>query len=206
MEKPTDNDYPILEALRRRWSPFAFAPTPVSKATLLSLFEAARWAPSSFNEQPWRFVAGSRADDPQTHAKLAACLFEGNAIWAKEAPVLALGVAKRTFSHNGRDNRVAAYDVGQAVGHLTVQASALGLHLHQMGGFSTEKARELFAIPEDFEPMAMIALGYQGDPSVLASDELRAKQANPVRTRRRLTETVFGGAWGAPSPLVDGAK
>lgn len=203
MEKPTANDYPILEPLRQRWSPLAFAPTPVARETLRSLFEAARWAPSSFNEQPWRFLVGCRDGDPEAHAKLVTCLFEGNAVWAKEAPVLALGVAKKTFTHNGRENRVAAYDVGQAVGHLSVQASALGLFLHQMGGFSAEKARELFAIPEDFEPMAALALGYLGDSSRLADEALRRKHDDPVRTRRALAQTVFGSAWGAPSVMVE---
>lgn len=201
MRKPAVNDHPILEPLRERWSPYAFAPTPVSRATLRSLFEAARWAPSSFNEQPWRFVVGTPTDAPEAFAKLVDCLFEGNAVWAKDAPVLALALARTAFTHNEKPNRVAFYDTGQAVGALSVQAGALGLHLHQMGGFSLEKARAHFGIPDNVEPVAMIAIGYLGDPESLPTDDLRARHDNPVRSRRPLAETVLS-EWGTRSPLL----
>ena len=204
MEKPTLNDYPILEPLRQRWSPLAFSPTPVARETLLSLFEAARWAPSCFNDQPWRFVVGSRADDPETFDKILATLVEANAAWAKNAPVLILAVAAGSFRHNGKPNRWGAYDLGQAVGHLTVQATTLGLAMHQMGGFDPEKARLELALPEDHDPLAVMALGFPGKPEDLESDALRARESNPERSRIPLKEMVLSGAdgWGKTSPLV----
>jgi H+/Cl- antiporter ClcA/nitroreductase len=201
MEKSAATNHPILEALRIRWSPLAFADTPVPTDTLLSLFEAARWSASSFNEQPWRFVIGTRDRDPETFEKLLSTLIDANAAWARHAPVLVLAVAKKTFTANGSANRVAGYDVGQAVGSLTVQATAADLYLHQMGGFSVEKAIAAFAIPDDFEPIAVIALGFLGDGSSL-SDPQRARHEDPVRQRRPLTQTVFGGTWDSPSSLL----
>jgi len=195
MDKPTLNDHPILGALRQRWSPLAFDPKPVPDDTLLSLFEAARWAPSCFNEQPWRFIVGQQGTE--TFEKLASTLVEGNFVWASHAPVLFLGVAKTTFTHNGSPNRFGPYDVGQAVGHLTAQAASLGLYLHQMGGFSVDKVREVFGIPAEYEPMAMVALGYLGEAALLADEKLQAKHNNPTRTRRALSDQLWQ-AWESP--------
>lgn len=197
VHKPAAVDHPILEAMQQRWSPLAFAPTPLSAETLRTLFEAARWAPSSFNEQPWRFVLGSRRDSPGVYEALLGTLFPSNAAWAKTAPVLFLAVAKDTFTHNDVPNRVALYDVGQAVGHLTVQAATMGLVLHQMGGFDAAKARVDLAIPEGFTPVAMAALGYLGEASVLGDPALEEKHARPGRVRRALDGSVFG-VWGEP--------
>ena len=203
VRKPADNDFPIIDPLKERWSPLAFAPTPLSHTTLSALFEAARWAPSSFNEQPWRFIVGTRDGDPETYAKLLECLVPGNAAWAKTAPVLALSVARTTFTHNGVPNRVAFYDVGQAVGHLTAEAATRGLYLHQMGGYDIEKARAAFGIPEGYEPVAAIALGYLGDTSVLESEALQERHRRPGRPRRTLGETVFAH-WEVPAPSLTG--
>src|SRR5881394_2967613 len=136
MEREVDVRHPIHELLRRRWSPRAFDPNkPVESEKLRACFEAARWAPSSFNEQPWSFIVATR-DKPQEYAKLLACLVEKNQSWARSAPVLMIGATSLLWARNGKPNRHAFYDLGQAVAHLTVQATAQGLYLHQMAGFS----------------------------------------------------------------------
>ena len=164
----------IHELLRRRWSPRAFSPQPVPPDTLERLFEAARWAPSSNNEQPWSFVVAT-SDQLDDFARLRDCLNEKNALWAGRAPVLMLSVARRHFNRNGQENRHALHDVGQAVANLTFQATAEGLFVHQMAGFSVEKARETLGLPNGQEPVAMIALGFPGDPAALP-DDLRARE------------------------------
>lgn len=200
MEKPTNNDFPILEPLRQRWSPLAFSDKKVERETLLSLFEAARWAASCFGEQPWRFVVGFKGDS--VFADLADTLVEANALWAEDAPVLFLTVAKTTFAHNGSTNRFAAYDLGQAMGQLTAQAASLGLYLHQMGGFDPNAAREVFKIGAEYEILAVTALGYLGDSEELPNDALRARHNSPERKRKPLSELVFGATFGEASPLV----
>jgi nitroreductase len=193
MEKPAVNAHPIHELLKRRWSPVAFSGRMVEPETLQSHFEAARWAPSCFNEQPWNFVVCTR-DNPEDHERLVSCLSEGNVPWARTAPVLMLSVARRTFSHNGKPNRHALHDVGLAVENLILQATALDLFAHQMAGFNVAKARTLFEIPVDHEPVAAIALGYPGDPERLPPP-LRERQMAP-RQRKPLDQFVFGGRWG----------
>ena len=202
MPKPTANDYPIDPLLQQRWSPLAFDPKPVPADVLGSLFEAARWSPSSSNEQPWRFLVGTRDGDPDTYEKLLDCIVPGNQVWATTAPVLFLVLATTTFARNGSENRFALYDAGQAVGHLTVEATALGLHLRQMGGFDAPKARQVFAIPDDITVGAMIALGYEGDPEYSTDEKYRQRHEDPTRTRKTLHEIVFtgsGDAFGTPS-------
>ena len=193
MEKPAPTDYPIEEIIRRRWSPRAFADRPVEREKLASLFEAARWAPSSFNEQPWSFIVATK-DKPEEYARLLSCLMEKNQQWAQLAPVLAVSVAKLNFAKNGKPNRHAFHDVGLAMGTMLVQATALGLFVHQMAGFSADKVREAFAVPEGFEPVAAVAIGYAADPEVLPEafreQEVGARQRNPI------SEFVFAGAWG----------
>src|SRR5437660_6858724 len=159
MENPAPADYPIEEILRQRWSPRAFSDRNVEAKKLLSLFEAARWAPSSFNEQPWSFIVATK-DNPSEHAQLLNCLMEKNQQWARLAPVLMLSIAKLNFEKTGKPNRHAFHDVGMAVGSLLVEATALGLFVHQMAGFSVEKARAVFSVPAGFEPVAAIAVGY----------------------------------------------
>lgn len=192
MEKPAYNDYPILEPLRQRWSPYAFAETPVAKETLLSLLEAARWAPSCYNEQPWRFVVGSKADDPATFDKIVSTMGEFNQLWAKNTPVLILAIAKKTFSHNGTPNRHAPYDLGQAMGHLTIQASALGLVMHQMAGFDPVKASEVFKLSEDFDPIAIMALGFEGNPEKL-EEPYKSRHTTLERPRKALSDLILAG-------------
>ncbi|HZC68989.1 MAG TPA: nitroreductase family protein [Nitrospirales bacterium] len=201
MEKPAETQYPIHDLLKRRWSPRAFSDRLVEPATMRSLLEAARWAPSSSNEQPWSFIVATK-QDPAEYARLLSCLVEGNIQWAQHAPVLMVSVAKLSFEENGKPNRHAFYDVGQAVANLIVQATALGLVVHQMAGFHPDKVRELFGVPEQYEPVAAIALGYPGDPQSLP-ERLRNRELAP-RERKPLTEFVFSGRWGQTSPIVTG--
>ncbi len=193
MERPAETRYPIHNLLRDRWSPLAFADRPVTLEQLGSLFEAGRWAPSCYNEQPWSFIVATR-EQPAEFQRLASCLVEVNQAWACAAPVLVLAVAKRHFDRNGQENRHAWYDLGQAVALLTVQAEALGLRVHQMAGFSPEKARELFNIPASHEPVTVFAVGYYGRHEQLP-ESLRQREVGP-RQRKSLPEFVFRGGWG----------
>lgn len=193
MEKPATPETPIFDLIARRWSPVVFDPRPVPKQVLLEAFEAARWAASSFNEQPWSYLLGSKQDHPEEFQKLASTLLPGNA-WAHDAPVLALSVAKRNFSRDGAPNRVAFHDVGMATANLILQALSRGIFVHQMGGYDIEKARAVFEIPHEFEPVAMIAMGYPGDPST-AAERLRARDS-AERKRKPIREFVFQGKWG----------
>ena len=201
MEKPAETQYPIHELLRRRWSPRAFSDRRVDPAIMRSLLEAARWAPSSYNEQPWSFIVATK-DDPVEFGRLLSCLVEGNIQWAQHAPVLMVSVARLSFEEDGKPNRHAFHDVGQAVANLIVQATALGLVVHQMAGIFPDKIRELYGIPEGYEAVAGIALGYPGDPQSLP-EGLRKRELAP-RERKPLTEFVFSGSWGQTSPLVSG--
>lgn len=181
----------IHELLARRWSPRAFSARPVEPAKLAQLFEAARWAPSSYNAQPWAFIVATR-EDAEGYNRLLSTLVDVNRQWAQQAPVLVLAVAKLDFDHVARPNRHAFYDLGQAVANLIVQATALDLQVHQMGGFDPRSARELFAIPSGYEPVAVLALGYQEAPPADPS----------ARTRKPLTDFVFSGSWGRAATVV----
>ena len=198
MGKPADTQYPIHDLLRRRWSPRAFDDRPVESEKLRSLFEAARWAPSSNNGQPWRFLVATK-DNKAEHDRLLNCLVEGNQQWAYRAPVLLLSVAKLEFE-DGSPNRHALHDTGMAAENLSLQASAFGLVAHQMAGFLIDQARADCKIPEGYEPVAMMAIGYPGDPALL-SDRLRAREAQP-RVRKSVTEFVYSATWEQPLPLL----
>jgi nitroreductase len=200
-EKTASPDYPIHEPLAARWSPYAFDDRLVPEADLRSLFEAARWAPSSFNEQPWRYLVATK-DDPEQFQRLLSCLVEGNQIWAQAAPVLALGVVSLRFARNAQDNRAAVHDLGLAAGNLLVEATVRGMFVHQMIGILPDKARELYGIPEGFEAWTGLAIGYKGDPTSLPA-RLRERDLAP-RQRKPLREFVFSGRWENPSPLVGG--
>jgi nitroreductase len=197
MEKPADVQYPIHDLLRRRWSPRAFADRPVAPEVLRSLLEAARWAPSSSNAQPWYFIVATH-DSREEFDLLLSCLVEGNAAWAKDVPVLMISVAKLTFD-NGKPNRHAYYDLGQAAADLTIEATARGLFVHQMAGIHVDKARAALEIPEGFDPVAAIALGYPGDPENLPEPHRQRELAQ--RSRKPVDSFVFNGHWGHPSPL-----
>lgn len=191
-------DHPIQELLTRRWSPYAFADKPVSAADLRSLFEAARWAASSYNEQPWSYIVATR-DHAAEFQKLLSCLVEANQAWAKAAPVLALGCTSLRFKLNDKPNAAAVHDLGLASASLTFEAVARGIDVHQMIGILPDRARELYKIPEGVQPLTGLAIGYAGDPGALPQ-ALRDRDLAP-RQRMRLAEFVFGGQWGNAATL-----
>src|SRR5271154_3239866 len=199
LKKTATTSAPIHSLISERWSPRAFAARPVEAEKLRSLFEAARWAASSYNGQPWYYIVGTK-DHPEEYKQVLDCFVEFNQSWANSAPVVALSVAKLKFEHNGEPNRHAFHDVGAASATLTIQAEELGLAIHQMAGILPEKAREIFSIPEGYEAVAGIAIGYPGDHTTLP-DQLRAQEQAP-RTRKALDSFVFTGKWGEVSPLV----
>ena len=199
MDRPADTRYPIHDLLRHRWSPRAFDSRSVEPEKLGSILEAARWAPSSYNEQPWAFILATKDDKPEWE-RLLSCLVEVNQAWAKTAPVLMISVAKREFSRNGKPNRHALHDVGLAVENLVIQATALDLQVHQMAGFSADRAREIFLIPEDWQPVAGLALGYQAGADSPADAIRESKSAE--RVRKPLEDFVFTGSWNQASPII----
>ncbi len=196
MSKQAETRYPIHELLASRWSPRAFADRTVAPETLGALFEAARWAASCFNEQPWRFIVATR-EQPNEFERLLGCLVEPNQAWAKAAPVLVLGVVKKTFAHNGKPNAHARHDLGLATGGLTVQASALELYVHAMAGILPEEARSRYQIPEDYDVVTAFAIGYLGDPDSLPG--AASQQERAPRERRTLATQVFADTWDAPA-------
>ena len=199
MRKLAPAESPIHDLIRERWSPRAFAEKPVPHDVLRSLFEAARWAPSSNNEQPWAYLVATK-DDAENFAKTLGVLVEFNANWAKNAPVLALAVAKLTFAKNNAPNRNAPYDLGAATALLSVEATSRGLFVHQMAGFDAQKARQAFEIPSDWDVFAALALGYPGDPESLPQP-LKDREVAP-RTRKPLSEIVMSGQWGHTAPFL----
>jgi nitroreductase len=185
----------IHELIVKRWSPYAFADRPVSADDLRSMFEAARWAASSYNEQPWSYIVATK-DNAEEFDRLVACLVEGNQVWAKAAPVLALGCTSLVFSRNGKTNAAAIHDLGAASATLTFEATARGLYVHQMIGIIPEKARETYQIPDGVQPMTALAVGYAADAAVLP-EQLRERDTTP-RTRKELNQFVFSGQWATP--------
>lgn len=194
-EKYATTSVNVHELIVKRWSPRSFDPDkPVSRDDLLALLEAARWAPSCFNDQPWRYVVCDKSSDETSWQKAFALLAEKNQLWAKNAPVLMLAVATSKFNHNGSPSRWGMYDTGAASMALCLQAVALGLAVHQMGGYDNAKAREVFGIPDDCTPMAMMAVGHQGDVGLLA-DGFKDQETGP-RNRAPLAERFYAGRWG----------
>jgi nitroreductase len=187
--------WPIDEFFTRRWSSRSFSSRAIEPEKLNILFEAARWAPSCFNEQPWRYVVATQ-DEAGEFGVLASLLVEGNA-WAKSAYLLALSVAKLRFERNGKPNLHAWHDVGAASVSMALQASELGLNMHQMAGFDRQRARAALSLDDGHDPVAMIAVGFPGDPAAL-SETLRARETAP-RERLPIDQFVFGGAWGRPA-------
>jgi nitroreductase len=199
MDKLAVTTFPIHDLIRRRWSPRAFADRPVESGKLGSLLEAARWAASSYNEQPWAFIVATR-EQTTDHTRLLECLVEFNRGWADAAPVLLLAVAHLQFAKNGQSNTHGVHDVGQALANLALQAVADGLVVHQMAGILPDKARSTFAIPDGWQAVTGAAIGYPGSvdslPHGLRDRELAARQRKP------LDEFVFAGQWGHAHSLT----
>lgn len=198
MTKRARVDHPILELNVARYSPYGFDKRLVGVEDLRSLFEAARWAPSSYNEQPWRYIVASR-DRAAEFERVLSCLVDANQAWAKHAAVLALGVVSRRFARNDKPNAAAEHDIGAASAHLTFEATARGLSVHQMIGILPDRARELFAIPAGFDALTALAIGYAADPATL-DEKLRQRDTAP-RQRKPLAEFVFGGTFGQAAGL-----
>lgn len=196
--KRAETSLPILPILAERWSPRAWQDRPVEEDKLVRAFEAARWAASSGNEQAWRFLLARRHFDARWEDALA-CLVEGNREWARAAPVLVITAAAQKTSR-GRTYKHAWHDLGLAMGNLSAQAMADGLHVHHMGGILPDEARRRFAVPDEFDIVTAMTIGYLGDPSSL-SERRRETEVAP-RTRRPLEDTLFTESWGEPSPIL----
>lgn len=197
--KQATPDHPVHDLIARRWSPYSFSDRLVSAADLCSLFEAARWASSSYNEQPWSYIVATR-DNPDDFARLLSCLVEANQAWAKAAPVLALGCTSLSFKMNGKPNAAAVHDLGLAASNLCLEATARGLVVHQMIGILPDQAREWFRMPVGVQPLTGLAIGYA---AVLDTLPEKLKERDLARrTRKPLAEFVFGGAWGVSASLV----
>lgn len=197
MKKPAITSTPIHDLIAQRWSGRAYDPAKaVSREQTIALLEAARWAPSCYGDQPWRFIVWDRNTDAASWQRAFDCLAPGNQSWVKNAPLLMLTVADSLFNHNSQPNRWAQYDTGAAAENFCLQAEALGLMAHQMGGFDVDKARATFGVPLQFMPMAMVAVGYPADP-VTFTPEVAERETAP-RKRRELGELFFEGAWARP--------
>ncbi|MFA5418061.1 MAG: nitroreductase family protein [Bacteroidales bacterium] len=197
MKNPAPTQFPINPYAIERWSPRAFSSKPVEKKKLQSLFEAARWSASAFNEQPWRFIVGIKGD--AAYDKIVESLIDWNQQWAGHAPVLIMNLAKKTFSHNGKPNATFQYDLGQSVANIAVEAVYQGLHSHQMSGFDPEKARLLFHIPDDYQPTSVMAVGYYGHLANLPAD--MAESETRSRSRKNLNDLVFTDTFGNSTKL-----
>ena len=193
MHNPAKSEHAVHALIQNRWSPRAFSDKPISHATLRSLFEAARWAPSSNNEQPWAFIVATQ-DQPEEFASLLSTLVEFNQSWAKHAPMIGMAVSEMEFARNQRPNRNAFYDTGAAMSQLTTEATARELFVHQMAGFDPHKAIEVLHIPKGWEPIAAFTIGYAGDHNILP-ESLREREL-AARSRKPLSEFVMSGKWG----------
>jgi nitroreductase len=201
LKKPAVTSAPVHDVISQRWSSRAFSARAVEPEKLRSIFEAARWAASSYNGQPWFFIVATK-DDPESYQQVLDSFVEFNQGWAKNAPVIGLSVAQHNFAHDGQPNRHAFHDVGQAAANLATEATAQGLVVHQMAGIDPEKARKNFGIPEGYEAVAGIAIGYPGDSASLP-EGLREREIKP-RQRKALDSFVFTGHWAKPASFVTG--
>jgi nitroreductase len=194
METRNPVKHPVISAVGERWSPYVYDPgRDVSVEDLESLFEAARWAMSAFNAQPWRYIVGVRGRSQEAWEGVHASLLAGNQGWTKDAPVLALGLAERNFEHNGKPNKTAFHDLGAASATLSYEAASRGLAVHQMSGIDPEKARENFSLPATLEPFTGLAIGYPGDPA--GADQEFAGRDQRVRERKPLGELIIRGGF-----------
>ena len=193
--------FQLHDLIKHRWSPLGFdGEKRIERATLLSILEAARWAASSSNLQPWRFIVAPK-DNAEEFQKLHAVLREGNQPWAQHAAVLMIAVAHK---NRGSDvlNRHAGHDLGQAIAQMILQALDHGIYVHQMGGFYPDKAREVYGIPDDYEPYTAIALGYRGPTIDHLSDGHQQREAS-LRERQPLSDMVFSGAWAQSADFLE---
>lgn len=193
MQKTAQTAVPIHPLLAERWSRRAFSDQPVAPELIISLFEAARWSASSFNEQPWRFIVATR-DNPDEHARLVACFSASNQRWVPRAWVVMIALAVDTYGADGSTNRMAQYDVGQAVQNMVVQASAHGLNVRQAAGIDVARIRAEYAVPDGVTILCGVMVGYPGDPDTLV-DPLPERERQP-RTRRPLSDLVFSSRYG----------
>lgn len=193
-------EYPILDCLANRYSPYVFEERAVEREKLLACLEAARWAASSFNEQPWRFIIAER-DQVQEFERAIGCLTEANQVWARNAGLLILTAVSLNFAKNGNPNRVAIHDLGLCLGNFSAQATALGLAVHQMAGINQSKIRSEYAIPEGFEPVTAVAVGYAGDPAQADNQELAARDQGE-RQRKDFSDWVFSESFGKPAEWI----
>ncbi|MET8468803.1 nitroreductase family protein [Streptomyces sp. NPDC006422] len=187
----------VHSLLAERWSPRSFdAARTLADDELTSLLEAARWAPSARNTQPWRFLLGRRGDT--AYQRILDTLVPGNQVWAANSSLLVAAVAADRLE-DGAPNPGAAYDTGLAVAQLALQAHALGLHAHQMGGFDAERLRASLGVPDGYRPLSVTAIGALAAPDLLP-DKLRERET-AARERRPLEETFFAEGWGTPLPV-----
>ncbi|MDO9282706.1 MAG: nitroreductase family protein [Methylotenera sp.] len=197
MHNPAITQVPIDATIANRWSGRAYdAAKVVSHEQVLALLEAARWAPSCFGDQPWRFIVWNKSTDAKAWQLAFDCLVAGNQAWVKDAPVLLLVCADTLFNHNQQPNRWAQYDTGAAAENLCLQASSMGLMAHQMGGFNADAARDAFAVPAQYIPMAMISVGCPADIASLEGEILSRETAE--RKRRPLNALFFANSWDKP--------
>lgn len=200
MEKPANTYFPVLDLIAKRWSPRAFADQLLDQQQIGSLFEAARWAPSCFNDQPWRFIYATR-DDVEGFEKALGCLTEQNQLWAKNASILILAMARTTFNHNGKPNRWGPHDVGLASANLVFQAESMGLKAHFIGGIQPDVIAKAFGVPEGFQAMSAIAVGWPSEPDDLP-EKLKEMEVKP-RQRLPLKDVVFQGHWGDAASIAE---
>lgn len=200
MQKPAVTNYELHPLIRDRWSPVCFTKKPIEPTILASLFEAARWAPSSYNEQPWMFCLATQ-DQPAEFAAMLGCLMEANQVWAKHAYALVISVAKLHFDRNGKPNRHAFHDVGLATQNLFLQALQHGIYCHPMAGFDIDKAREVLAIPLTHEASTAIAIGYAAEDLSKFDAGLQQRDQS-ARSRKPLAGMVSTGKFGNPAPQV----
>ena len=193
MSDHNPTEYPVLEAIKQRYSAYQFSDKPVEADKLRSLFEAARWAASSFNEQPWRFIVATK-DNASEYEKALGCLVEANQGWAQAAPVLVLTAVKLEFTYNGNPNRVALHDLGQAAANMALQAAELGLTIHQMAGIDQDRVVSAYGLPEGFTAETAIAIGHPA-AAPFNEGESRARQRKPF------DDFVFAGGWETASGL-----
>ena len=195
MHKPAITQVAIEQTIANRWSGRAYdAAKTVTHEQVLAMLEAARWAPSCYGDQPWRFIVWNKSEDASSWQQAFDCLVPGNQGWAKDAQVLILVCADTLFAHNQKSNRFAQYDTGAAAENLCLQATALGLMAHQMGGYDADLAREKFNVPEQYTLMAMLTVGYPADINTLSGEALQRETA--ARSRKPLSELFFTGQWG----------